>query len=73
MCYEKLIEELGVSPENLILIDDKEKNVNAAKAMGISGILYKNPGQLSRELEKFYKPRKDDEKYDVTRIHKDSA
>lgn len=46
------------SKENLkigqaLLIDDKERNVIAAKDLGIKAIVYKNPEQLKEDLNKF--------------------
>ena len=39
--YEKLIEKLKCKPEEILFIDDKEKNVMRAIDLGINGIVYK--------------------------------
>ena len=40
--YQKMIEKLNCKPNEVIFIDDKEKNVIGAKSLGINGIVYKN-------------------------------
>ena len=37
-----MIEKLNCKPNEVIFIDDKEKNVIGAKSLGINGIVYKN-------------------------------
>ncbi|HLE07302.1 MAG TPA: HAD family phosphatase [archaeon] len=41
-----------VRPSEAVLIDDRIVNVKGARAFGMRAILYKNPGQLKRELKK---------------------
>ena len=40
--YQKMIEKLNCKPNEIIFIDDKEKNVIGAKSLGINGIVYEN-------------------------------
>jgi putative hydrolase of the HAD superfamily len=50
--YVKVLEKLHVKPNELLFIDDTEKNVLAARSLGINAILFKNPEQLVRELHR---------------------
>jgi len=50
--YEILIERYLLSPENCVFIDDNFDNIIAAKKLGIHGIHYKTPSQLTEELSK---------------------
>lgn len=55
--FEKTIEILtkkknNLSPFELILIDDQEKNLTLAGTVGIQGIHYKNPMELESELKR---------------------
>lgn len=51
--YPLMLEELGVSPEEVIFIDDSLKNIEAAKESGIKGIQYKDNESLKAELTPF--------------------
>ncbi len=48
--YEKVAREIGCSPGEIILIDDKEENVQAAKDFGMEGILFQGAERLRIEL-----------------------
>lgn len=50
--YELLLSNMNVAPEKSIFIDDSIENVNAAKELGITGILFKNAEQLKKELSR---------------------
>lgn len=50
--YQLLLSELALFPEEVIFIDDKRKNVEAAKELGMDGILFESPVQLRNELIK---------------------
>jgi len=54
--YRFVLKELGVKPEEAVLIDDKQENIDGARALGMHGILYKGAVQLKADLEKIYKP-----------------
>ena len=51
--YELMAKSLGVSNNELIVIDDKRENIEGAINAGSFGILYKNPLQLANELESY--------------------
>lgn len=50
--YQYTLEKLGILPEESVFIDDAEKNVLAAKALGIHGIVFENVSQCKSDLEK---------------------
>lgn len=49
--YELALKQLNLGPEETAFIDDTAMNVEAAHKLGIHGIIFKNPGQMRRELE----------------------
>lgn len=49
--FEKVLEECGVTAEEVLFIDDKEENTEGAIAAGIACILYENPQQLKKMLK----------------------
>jgi putative hydrolase of the HAD superfamily len=52
MIYKIALKKLKLSPEECVFIDDKLKNVDAAKKLCMHGILFKNPKQLRNNLIK---------------------
>lgn len=50
--YLHLLTALQVPAENCIFIDDKAKNVDAAKALHMDGIIYVSVEELVKELQK---------------------
>lgn len=46
-----LMEKYNIVPERAVFIDDREENVQAARALGIKGIVFENYEQARRELE----------------------
>ena len=51
--FEYAINKSGISPENIIFIDDIQEFVEAANKLGMTGILYKDIITLKKDLE-FY-------------------
>ena len=49
--YEYTLRALKVSASEALFIDDREKNVKAARALGIHGIQFQSVTQLKRDLE----------------------
>lgn len=49
--YMKVIEELNCKPEQIIFFDDKEENIESAKACGYNGVVFKDAFQTRRDLE----------------------
>ena len=54
--YRLTLDRLGCRPEETVFIDDRLVNVNAAKELGIRGIVYKSREQSLRDLEKVLSP-----------------
>jgi len=48
--YQTVLNEIKCKPEEVIFIDDKKENVDAAKRLGIIGIHYKWGDDLEKEL-----------------------
>ena len=48
--YERCLEGLQVTPSEALFVDDKEINVQAARALGITSIHFQSVGQLRDEL-----------------------
>ena len=47
------LERLGVNAPQAVFVDDREKNVNGAKALGIHGIHYKNRSQVMAAINEY--------------------
>lgn len=50
--YEAFCKKFNVRPEECVFIDDKQKNVDGAKAVSMQGILFENAMQLRADLDK---------------------
>ena len=50
--YEYTLNECRGDPNNSIFIDDREENLEPAKKLGMKTILFENPNQLRKELNK---------------------
>lgn len=48
--YEIVLDYLGLKPEETIFIDDKAENVNAAKQLGIKGLIMESTPKLVGDL-----------------------
>jgi putative hydrolase of the HAD superfamily len=50
--YIKMLEVIGMRPEEVIFIDDKPSNVAGAEAVGIKSIIFQNSKQLKEDLSR---------------------
>lgn len=50
--YYLLMERYGLRSEECVFLDDSEKNIKAARDLGMLGILFQNRGQACEELRK---------------------
>jgi putative hydrolase of the HAD superfamily len=48
--FRRTIERIGVSPQETLFVDDREANVDTARAMGIRAIRFESTEQLRSEL-----------------------
>ncbi|MEU3568715.1 HAD-IA family hydrolase [Kitasatospora sp. NPDC036755] len=48
--YEIAVERAGVAPERCLFVDDRRENVDAAVALGMTGVHYRGPEDLRRAL-----------------------
>jgi len=48
--YNLLLAKLGTKPEETLFIDDVEENIQAARALGIEGLLYQGAAHLREQL-----------------------
>ncbi|MBD0833578.1 HAD family hydrolase [Aestuariibaculum sediminum] len=51
--YNTTLNRYNIKPEQAIFIDDNKRNIEAAKALKINGIQFKNPEQLIEDLKTF--------------------
>ena len=51
--YQKALNKLKLPPEEIVFIDDYERNLKPAADLGMKTILFKNNKQLVRDLRKF--------------------
>ena len=49
-----IFKKFNIKPDEVIYIDDKEQNLEAAKKLGVHTILYKNFSQFKKEFYKVY-------------------
>ena len=50
MSYKAVSDHLGVAPERLVLIDDRQVNVVSALECGWNALLFSNTDMLRRDL-----------------------
>lgn len=50
--FEKVRKKLGLKPEELVFIDDSDKNIENARSLGINAIRFENNKQLIEDLKK---------------------
>ena len=48
--YQALLLHYGLDPATCLFVDDKKENIEQATALGIAGILYRNPRALASTL-----------------------
>ena len=53
--YKCLLERYELKAEECIFFDDVEKNILAARAVGIHGVVFESKEQAMEELEKFFR------------------
>jgi HAD superfamily hydrolase (TIGR01509 family) len=51
--YDRLCEKFGLIKEECLLTDDKQVNIDGAKAAGMSAILFSDARQFEEELKKY--------------------
>ncbi len=49
--YKILLQMLDLPPDEVVFVDDKRQNINAARKLGIDGIRFWSAGQLQNQLE----------------------
>lgn len=63
--YHAVAKELGVQSSEVVLIDDKNENVEGAFKCGMKGIVFSSADQLANDLEKVYNVKVLKRKHDV--------
>ena len=48
--YLKVLDELQVSPDAVLFLDDNEQNIRSAASVGMEGVRVEGPGQVSQAL-----------------------
>lgn len=54
-----VVKELNRKPNEIIFIDDRQENVDAAREVGMSGIHFKTPNQFKNELKSILETEKE--------------
>ena len=49
-CFRQVLDYLGLRPEEVVFIDDVAENVEAARQLGLHGIVAQSAGQIRAEL-----------------------
>jgi putative hydrolase of the HAD superfamily len=49
--YRNCLSKLGVSPSEVLFIDDREPNIRTAEALGLHAVLFTDPACAAREIE----------------------
>lgn len=52
--YEYLLSEYGLNADECVFIDDREENVETAKALGMGGIVFQGYKQACSELDRLF-------------------
>ena len=52
--FELAVSRWNLSPQQTVFIDDRTENVEAARRIGMTGIVYQNSHDLRRELENYF-------------------
>ena len=50
--YETIADRLGVTPQEIVFIDDQERHCSGARGVGMKTIVYQDLQQMKRELQK---------------------
>ena len=50
--YEHCLQQLGVAAPDALFLDDREANIRAAKALGLSAVLFADAASASLEIER---------------------
>ena len=51
--YQYVINHLKMKPKEVLMVDDRKGNIDAAKKIGMQGIVFKNTTQFKKELQKY--------------------
>lgn len=51
--YTRVLDALGLSPEETLFVDDRAENVHSARAVGVTGHHYTGPGELASVLARY--------------------
>lgn len=49
--YQLTVEQMGLLPEQCLFVDDKERNIAVARALGMQAILFRSAAHLARYLQ----------------------
>jgi putative hydrolase of the HAD superfamily len=49
--YRNCLSKLGVSPSEVLFLDDREPNIRTAEALGLHAVLFTDPARTGRQIE----------------------
>lgn len=52
--FQKVVDSIGISPENILFWDDDERNVEGARTIGIQGHVYTNFSSFVQKLAPYF-------------------
>lgn len=51
--FEVALQKIGLLPDEIVFVDDKQRNLDTARELGMETILFKTPEQFKNELQLF--------------------
>jgi epoxide hydrolase-like predicted phosphatase len=52
--YRLSCERLGIEPRDAVFVDDLRENIAGAEAVGMTGVLHRNPDETAGKLEEMF-------------------
>ncbi len=51
--YEFVVKKLKVKSSQALMVDDRKENIQAAKKVGMQGVVFKSAAQFKKQLQKY--------------------
>ena len=53
LAFQEVLKKLKVKPSEALMVDDRAENIQAAKALGMRGIVYKDAASFAKQIKKY--------------------